>query len=137
MANSKDVSQGKKSLVKLFGWGLALAILAVLCILVWSGIPRFRSHPDSKAQSNLRNLLTVLEAYQADYLKYPQTNESLYFKPDDGVTASVVTSSDGQYYFAMAFNIKEGSRLYVKHSESSIIWWIPFPKEGLVMAEPL
>lgn len=138
MANSKDVSQGQKSFMKLFRWGLVLAILAMLCILVWSGIPKFRSHPNSAAQASLRNLLTVLEAYYADHQKYPQPDKVTSFRPEDGVTVfHIVTSRDEQNYFAMAFNTKEGDRLYVASSDRSIIWWIPFPKEGLVAARSL
>ena len=165
MDNSKDVSQGKKSSIKLLNWGLVLAILAMLCILVWPHIPKFGSHPnpaaesslrslidalkahydnqkysqpDPAAESSLRSLIDVLKAHYADNQKYPQPDKVTSFRPEDGVTAlHVVTSRDGQHYFAMAFNTEEDGRLYFSHSNSPLIWWIPFPKQGLVTADHL
>jgi hypothetical protein len=136
MDNSKDVSQEKKSFVKLFGWGIVLAILAMFCILAWANFQGFRVPPITVAQSELQTLRTVLEAHYADYLKYPQPDKVSYnFNRDDVTVYYILT--DEQHYFAMAFNIKEGDRLYFASSDRSIIWWIPFPKQGLVTAMPL
>ena len=137
MDNSKDVSQWLKFLKKFLGWGLfALTILVLAHLIYIYNFQGYGPYPHAQAQSSLRNLLTVLEAYQADHQKYPQTNESLSFKPDDGVTASFVTSSDGQHYFAVAFH-REGNCYYFAFSESSLIWSLRSPKEGLVTAMPL
>ena len=138
MANSKDIRLKKFKIV--FGWILALAIVA-LSFWAYNIIEGSRgyacSSPNSAAQADLRNLLTVLEAHYADYQRYPSSAKLISYTCADGVTASFVTSHDGQSFYAMAFNTKKGSRLYFSYSNSPLIWWIPFPKQGLVTAEPL
>ena len=157
MANSKEAPQGKKSSKKLFKWGLMASVASAIIVIIYlvfitphpperhyssDGPERYYSS-DGPANRSLRNLVTVLETYYANHKKYPQPEKVTSFRPELGVTAFfILTSSDEQHYFAVAFNTKaistkEGSKLYVKYSDSPRICWIPFPKEGLVKAEPL
>jgi hypothetical protein len=157
MANSKEAPQGKKSSKKLFKWGLMASVASAIIVIIYlvfitphppgrhyrSDRPERYYSPDGPANRSLRNLVTVLETYYADHKKFPQPDKVTSFRPELGVTAFfILTSRDEQHYFAVAFNTKaihtkEGSRLYVKYSDSPRICWIPFPKEGLVKAEPL
>jgi type IV pilus assembly protein PilA len=52
-----------------------MIVIAIIGILAAIAIPQFAAYRaksyNSAAQSDLRNVLTVLEAYYADYQKYP------------------------------------------------------------------
>jgi type IV pilus assembly protein PilA len=52
-----------------------MIVIAIIGILAAIAIPQFAAYRaksyNSAAQSDLRNTLTVLEAYYADYQKYP------------------------------------------------------------------
>jgi hypothetical protein len=117
---------------------IALGIFVLLYLVVMSMFPRWARNPNAPAMSALRNLQTALEVYHADHNRYPQNNELLSFPISDGVTAFfVVTSFDKpNRYCAVAFS-KKGDRLFVGSSDSPVIWYVPYPKEGLVTAEPL
>ena len=138
MDNSKDVSQRLKYFKKFLGWGLlASAILVLSYIILLTLFPPWARNPDSPAMSDLRNLVTSLDAHYADYKRFPQHDKKPSLSISDGVTASFVTSLDGQHYCAIAFNTIEGNHLFIAFSESSVFWYIPFPKQGLITAEAL
>ena len=137
MDNSKDVSQRLKYFKKFLGWGLLASTILVLSYIVYINMFQgMNTPPDGPAQTSLRSLVTVLEAYYAEHQKYPQPDEALSLSIYDGVTASFVTSRDGQHYCAMAFH-RKGNNYILMFSESSIMWLIPFSKQGLVTARPL
>ena len=52
-----------------------MIVIAIIGILAAIAIPQFAAYRaksyNSAAQSDLRNVLTVLEAYYADYQEYP------------------------------------------------------------------
>jgi len=137
MAHSKDVSRWLEFFKKLFAWGFVASGFIVLSHIVYINMfPRWGIPPDVPAQASLSNLRTALEAYYADYQRFPQTNELPSLPFEGGVTASFVTSRDGQHYCAMAFH-REGNNYILVFSESSEMWLIPFSKQGLVPATSL
>ena len=138
MANSKDIRLKNFKIV--FGWILALAIVA-LSFWAYNIIEGSRgyacSSPNSAAQSDLRCLKTSLEAYYADYGRYPQPDEvPSFYEVSHDVTASFLTSDDKQSFIIIALH-KEGNRIYLTTSETTLIYWIESSRQGLVKAEPL
>ncbi len=138
MANSKDIRLKKSKIV--FGWILGLAIVA-LSFWAYNIIPGSMGYgcknPNSAAEADLRNLKTSLQAYYADYKRYPQPDEvPSFYEVSDDVTASFLTSDNKQSFVLMAFH-KEGDKIYLTTSETNLIYWIIFSEQGLVPPNPL
>jgi hypothetical protein len=98
--------------------------------LIWGVV----GHPNPAALADLKNLKTTIEAYYADFQRYPQFEEIDYPCSRD-VTAFVVVSPDRKHYYLIAFH-KKGTRLFTTASNTTLISHVPFREPGLVEAVP-